>query len=423
MRPGLIAPALATVVTLGSSSEAAAKNDITHGVADLGDMAVVAIVQNGAINCSGTLIAPSVVLTAAHCIYEQTPGSLSVVFGPSMESAPPVAVDGLRVHPAYDPATKADDLGLVHLASPAPVPPIAVSSQSFDPSFVGQALRLVGFGRTSADDAAPLEKHQGTTTLGAYDAQTFTFAASPSMTCFGDSGGPAFLSLGGNEYLAGVTSQGDPGCDQSARDTRVDPVVTSFLDPYVAAATTPVGAPCFFDANCARGTCFTPDDAPDFPYCSASCDATSACPAGMVCVAAQCLWPLPSPGALGSRCVADTDCEGELCAVSSGASVCSRLCFDSSDPCPSDFSCVAPSDAGSSPGVCLAIAPAPVTAPQSSDDAGSATGAAPPPETGAHSCSFAAMRAPAPPSAVAFGTLLWITRRRRAARRRTNSNP
>jgi uncharacterized protein (TIGR03382 family) len=50
-------------------------------------------------------------------------------------------------------------------------------------------------------------------------------------TCNGDSGGPAFMTLGGVEVIVGITSFGDSNCTQGS-DTRVD-VFGTFVDTYV----------------------------------------------------------------------------------------------------------------------------------------------------------------------------------------------
>jgi hypothetical protein len=43
---------------------------VTAGTADDGDDAVVALLMDGFAYCTGTAIAPRVVVTAAHCIHE-----------------------------------------------------------------------------------------------------------------------------------------------------------------------------------------------------------------------------------------------------------------------------------------------------------------------------------------------------------------
>jgi hypothetical protein len=406
---------LATIAACSSpgSAEATATvaAPITNGAPDSGDPSVVAIVQNGGINCSGTLIAPSVVLTAAHCLYGQSPAALEVVLGPSLaHSSATIAADALRIDPGFDPVTMVADIGLVHLSSPATAPPATVFPGPLDPSFVGRTVRIVGFGRTSAGDAAPPSKHQGTSTVASVDSQAFTFGPSPSLTCFGDSGGPAFLTVGGTEYLVGVTSAGDPQCDTLSTDTRVDVFVGVFIAPNVAASTTAVGAACWLGDNCASGDCFSPSDAPDFSYCTAACSPAAGCPAGMTCVTtttgSECQWPQPSPGALGGRCSADVDCESQLC--DTGAGLCSRLCFQGSDPCPSGFTCLQTLDADA-PGSCVPE--------QAAADAGVDSSPPSPSAAGTARCSAGAarpLRGEGTAPTMLLMAALWIARLRRS---------
>jgi len=317
---------------------------IVSGVIDAGDDAVVAIVREGQAYCTGTLIAPRVVVTAAHCIERVRPDS--VFFGTATGGQGTlISVIDTRIDPEFDLIALTHDVGMLLLNGAAPAAPWPLLRMPFDPSLVGRRVRVVGFGQ--AFDGAPPRKREGFAVIDSYTTADFRIRPGPSLPCAGDSGGPAFLALNGVEYLAGLTSSGDSGCERSANETRVDVVGPQFLEPYLAATTegaAALGQRCYYDANCTTGSCLFPGDAPSFGYCSRGCNGASDCPSGMVCAqseaAPQCRHPLPSPGALGASCVLHSDCEEGLCARSSAVQSrrCARLCFPG-DECSSGQHC------------------------------------------------------------------------------------
>ena len=190
---------------------------------------------SGATYCTGRLITPTAVITAAHCLDGAPP--VAVHFGATPEvGGETVGVAAVGLQPAYDPRSFASDLGVVRLAASPAVAPVPVYARRFDASFVGRSIRLVGFGRTSTlDGGAPL-KRSGASRIDRFTDRAFTFSAAPSQTCFGGSGGPAFARIGGIDQLVGITSTGDLGCVDGVSDARVDQDTVEFVERFLAAS-------------------------------------------------------------------------------------------------------------------------------------------------------------------------------------------
>ncbi|TMQ09501.1 MAG: S1 family peptidase [Deltaproteobacteria bacterium] len=249
-RPSLFAVAVAVIVLHGCSlpSYDSAVSAITNGTIDTGDPEVVALVSGTRIYCSGTLVAPRVVVTAGHCVSGIRPDR--VLFGTDAATGrASLAVAEAFAHPGFDRQLLRNDVGVVVLSVPAAEAPAALPPSPLDGLLAGQTVRIVGFGVASPLDGVPLTKREGTTTISAASEVDFTFHPDPSQTCAGDSGGAAFMTIAGHEYLVGVTSAGDLGCVQYGRDMRVDAFVDDFIQPSIEQVAEDASAP----AGCSAG--------------------------------------------------------------------------------------------------------------------------------------------------------------------------
>jgi len=179
---------------------------------------VAVLAPDGA--CTGTLIAPDVVLTAGHCTTEITP---SVVVIDTIDYGKPggeiIAVKSVVGYPNWEHAY---DVGVVMLAHAAKAKPRPIAR-----ACEAKTVEVVGFGlTTTAGTGDNTRLHQASLPVvdtrcteapgcNAAIAPDTEFAAGGQGTdsCFGDSGGPAFAQTPSGLALFGVVSRGlsEPG--------------------------------------------------------------------------------------------------------------------------------------------------------------------------------------------------------------------
>ncbi len=322
---------------------------IVNGTVDTGDPAVVSLTYLGQSFCTGTLVSPRVVVTAAHCIDPAVTGGvpvddLDVFIGTNTMAGGTTIhlVDG-RMHPGWDLDSLANDIACVELAGPASVDPVKMNRMPLAAGHIGDPIRLVGFGSTSSDMMGGGVKRQALSMVLGVNETTITYGDTPGQTCFGDSGGPGFMTMpDGVEYFAGVTSAGDEECAVFGIDTRVDAYIESFIQPCIdAAGPTECGA----DGVCTGG-CIPPD--PDCPVdecgpgntCKLDCPSRDPdcfcvngdgyCDLGCTEPDVDCTGDIP----MGQRCGDDRDCQLGICihAVDDlDFRYCSRQCTSEGD--------------------------------------------------------------------------------------------
>jgi V8-like Glu-specific endopeptidase len=218
------------------ASHAEASTAIYFGERSLGADAVVAVYYQrpGTTTlrlCTGTLIAPDVVVTAKHCLYDEVEddvweamptSALEVVAGDAALDSlgavdEVVGVAAIATTPGgytRADALAGDDIAVLTLDAALGVAPADVS---FVAPSVGDIVGIAGFGFTE-DDVLGV-KHEASADVSVVAAGTFE-TTGDSWTCTGDSGGPAFDVAGA---LIGVTSIGPTGCPASRSIyTRVD---------------------------------------------------------------------------------------------------------------------------------------------------------------------------------------------------------
>jgi trypsin len=114
----------------------------------------VAIFRKGHMHCSGSVIAPTKVLTAGHCVAGFNLANFQVIVArPNLRDAAvgqSVAVSSGRVHPDFE-QTGLHDVAVLNLAQPTSVAPIplATPEQSAAATLAGGRLRVAGYGATN----------------------------------------------------------------------------------------------------------------------------------------------------------------------------------------------------------------------------------------------------------------------------------
>jgi secreted trypsin-like serine protease len=219
---------------------------------------VVAIFRKGRVHCTGAVIAPTKVLTGAHCIHGFNLANFQVIVArPDLRNATlgqTIPVASGRVHPDFE-QTALHDVAVLDLAQPttAPVLAVATPGQSAATSFPGAQLRVAGYGATRpfGSRLSPFLKatvERVRTDRRCLKAYTRDLFAPESMicalgakrkrpgrfkvhtsACVGDSGGPLVADFPSGPVAVGTVSFGGALCGVPSAPT-VYSRVSSALD-------------------------------------------------------------------------------------------------------------------------------------------------------------------------------------------------
>jgi hypothetical protein len=136
--------------------------------------------------CSGTIVGPRMVLTAAHCLGASSQPEVHI------DDADPITATCFR-HPDFLPQEPQYDVALCKLTADAGVLPHAISSSI--PSTVNAAVTYVAYGRCWRFRSV---RRYGSGNIKAVNSGVVEIAG--SRICGGDSGGPVFLGGHGGHY-------------------------------------------------------------------------------------------------------------------------------------------------------------------------------------------------------------------------------
>ncbi len=249
MRRLVLALTALAALALGAAGPAAA---ITHGVPDgTGHPNVGGLLADQAYSdgtwtyCSGTLISPTVFLTAAHCDEGGT-GRVRITFSAAYKVGDPTYAGTFHADPAYPgPTSNPHDIAVVVLdaAVTGITPAVLPGAGSLGNLSSTQRFTSVGYGAYEVTNGAGGHQYLyndvrgvATGTLNATNKNWLRISMNPAKgdggTCFGDSGGPNFL--GTSNVVAATTITGDSVCRSTNVDYRLDTsAARSFLAPYV----------------------------------------------------------------------------------------------------------------------------------------------------------------------------------------------
>ncbi|WP_328348255.1 trypsin-like serine protease [Streptomyces violaceus] len=189
--------------------------------------------------CGGAVVAPTKILTAAHCVkgYDWNANGAVVTGTAQLPSADGTDLHGGTVtgvwrqwnHPSYKATTIDNDIAVLTLPVPVKAKPIRMTTSGDTTSYkAGTSAKVYGWGRTSSTSDAISERlktatlpvQSDTTCAGAYGADFvkghMVCAGKPATgsdsgttsACNGDSGGPLVV----NNRIVGVVSWGVTDC-------------------------------------------------------------------------------------------------------------------------------------------------------------------------------------------------------------------
>jgi V8-like Glu-specific endopeptidase len=186
---------------------------LVGGEVTTGDPGVVAMrTSTNRVFCTGTLVSPQVVLSAAHCLAEAGGDpAVSAFFGnDAAGSGTSIGVTMARTHPGWTgDLAGGHDLSVSLLATPQDPALVVPMNRADLAAFVGAPYRVVGFGIHDRDT----RELDGKKRVGAMQIDGLTGdyleagdvdADQATSICQGDSGGPGFITVDGVEVLAGI---------------------------------------------------------------------------------------------------------------------------------------------------------------------------------------------------------------------------
>jgi hypothetical protein len=229
--------------------------------------------------CSGVLVAPRVVITAAHCVTDFVERTIvyygddvtadqDLFYGDDDPSNPWTVATTWAQHPDYDPNLHFPDLAAVYLPRELPFEPAKLLRTPLRRHDLDREMTISGWG-ASAALTPDLSEFEG---VGVQRTARFPYLGSPTVSdfvpedpnnglfvpsirarlakfdgtapesnsCAGDSGAPIFVKRGNQQYVAAINFFTGLSCEGYSMATRVEPFLDYFDDAIAKGGELPI---------------------------------------------------------------------------------------------------------------------------------------------------------------------------------------
>jgi secreted trypsin-like serine protease len=247
----LIAPTRSHAITYGS-------NDTKNTYSNVGAFIIQSPTGKIYPLCTGTLIAPNVFLTASHCTQYYTDElaplgytayvsfDKSIAFGDltNVKKTSLIPVTQVVTNPNYNQSqSDSGDIAVLIIPqnstrgiTPAQLPTCGLLDQlsvqnglktaKFTAVGYGVQNRVVGGGMPYFQDINPIPRMYAVSSFNSLNGGYLRLSQNPSTgnggACYGDSGGPNFLTLNGQQIIVAITITGDAVCRSTNVAYRLD---------------------------------------------------------------------------------------------------------------------------------------------------------------------------------------------------------